>query len=864
MARKKTEVEHTKHDEKRFNIPTNEMRGFVKEAENTPYNVMYERDPSLDPQLVWTGKSNEDLNVPAVLIYIQEKIHPRALIEDLLKEDKQEQAELFADFNGLDKADFEKNVDFYSHEDDRMPHWSNRMILGDSLLVMNSLAEKEGLRGKAQMIYVDPPYGIKFGSNWQISTRRRDVKDGKVEDIAREPEVIRAFRDTWEKGIHSYLAYLRDRFMASRDLLNETGNIFVQISDENVHLVRSLLDEVFGAGNFVSQINFRSMTALGASGMANVYDYVLWYAKNIKMYKYRPLYVERKIGDEKEFGFVAEEDGKYQRIKLDDLNHTDIPLIRRLFRRSELRSSGYTPSCTYPFQYDGKTFTPTAGKSWRTHSVGMANLIAAHRILVLGQTPYYRQYFMDFPAMNMENSWTDTAAGYSEAKKYVVQTSERVILRCLLMTTDPGDLVIDPTCGSGTTAYVAEQWGRRWVTVDTSRVALALARTRLMASRYPFYLLADSSEGVKKESELMNQVPPIYVTRNDIRKGFVYQRIPHVTLKSIANNSEITEGMTREQIDAAIARHAEQELLYDKPYEDRSKIRVSGPFTVESLSPHRMLSTDDTRPTSERDGAQNADDQFVPLVIENLLSAGIQNTKKNERLKFEALHAHPGTWIHATGSFTDSNGTEKRVAVSIGSEHASVTPKQLQEAAKEAVQGISFDILVICGYAFDPHVGEESKKYGDLVVLPAKMNEDLRMGKALKKSANANLFMVFGEPDIDIRKTKDGQIEVEVKGVDVYDPNTGEIRSDTPDEIACWFIDTDYNEESFFVRHAYFLGADDPYKRLKQALRAEIDEEAWASLYSAVSRPFPESKSGKIAIKVINHYGDEILKVYDV
>jgi adenine-specific DNA-methyltransferase len=385
-----------------------------------------------------------------------------------------------------------------------------------------------------------------------------------------------------------------------------------------------------------------------------------------------------------------------------------------------------------------------------------------------------------------------------------------------------------------------------------------------MSARYPFYLLADSPEGIKKESELTGIAPPDYQTNNDVRKGFVYQRVPHVTLKSIANNPDIKEGMTREQIDAAIAKHADQELLYDKPYEDKSKLRVAGPFTVESLSPHRMLSTDEEAPASEKAGDTDADDQFVPLVIENLRAAGVQNTKKNERLKFDDLHEHSGTWIQAAGSFKDANDKTVRVAVSVGSQYAAVGPKHIHEAAKEAVQGIGFDILVICGYAFDPMVGEEAKNYGDLVVLPTKMNEDLKMAKDLKKSANANLFMVFGEPDLSITKLDDNQLQVEVKGIDIYDPNTGEIRSDTPDEIACWFIDTDYNGESFFVRHAYFLGADDPYGKLKKALKAEIDEDAWASLYSAVSRPSKTPASGKIAVKVINHYGDEILKVYNI
>jgi adenine-specific DNA-methyltransferase len=432
------------------------------------------------------------------------------------------------------------------------------------------------------------------------------------------------------------------------------------------------------------------------------------------------------------------------------------------------------------------------------------------------------------------------------------------------MTTDPGDLVLDPTCGSGTTAYVAEQWGRRWITIDTSRVALALARTRLMAARFPFYLLADSPEGIKKETELTGKVPPPYPTEGDIRKGFVYRRVPHITLKSIANNPDIREGMSRAEIDAAIARHAEFETLYDQPYEDSKRVRVSGPFTVESLSPHRVLSTADEDydgDVSPEEAARQGD--FATMILDNLRKSGVQNTVKSERIQFDRLEPYAGVWINATGEFTDRDGNVQRVAVSLGPEHGTVGPNQVKEAAKEAVRGIGFDLLIICGFAFDAHVSEEIERYGSLKVLQTRMNPDLAMGdELLKKTGAGNLFMVFGEPDVEITRTPDRQIVVKINGVDVYDPTTGVIRSNSTDDIACWFIDTNYNEESFFVRHAYFTGAQEPYDKLKRALRAEIDEDAWASLYRTESRPFPAPETGKIAVKVINHYGDEVLKVY--
>ena len=460
--------------------------------------------------------------------------------------------------------------------------------------------------------------------------------------------------------------------------------------------------------------------------------------------------------------------------------------------------------------------------------------------------------------------WTDTATGGGADRFYVVQTTTKVIERCVLMTTDPGELVLDPTCGSGTTAYVAEQWGRRWITIDASRVALALARTRLMAARFPYYVLADSPEGIQKEAEITGQISAATVTpEQDIKKGFVYKCVPHVTLKSIANNPEIKEGMTREEIDAAIARHADTEQLYDHPYQDSKRIRVTGPFTIESLSPHRVLSTDEELPKSEQEAREAAGaNQFETMIIENLRKAGIKSTVKDERLKFDRLDSYAGVWIQAAGEYTE-NGKARRVAISIGPEHGTVGPDQVKEAAKEAVQGVGFDLLVVCGFAFDPHVSEEAKRYGKLNVVIARMNPDLSMGdELLKKTGAGNLFMVFGEPDIEIKKAKDGKLTAEIKGVDVYDPTTGQIRSHSTDDIACWFIDTNYNGESFFVRHAYFTGADEPYEKLKRALRAEIDEAAWSALYSTKSRAFDLPKTGKIAVKVINHYGDEVLKVY--
>ena len=828
--------------------------------------MLYPRDQSLDPQLAWKGKDKqdrEDLAVPVVPIYIQEKIHPKAIIDALprIEQPAGDQPNLFADFNG-GPTEFAQKVEFYHHEQ----NWANRLILGDSLLVMTSLAEKEGLKGKVQTIYFDPPYGIKFGSNWQVSTRKRDVTDGKAEDATRQPEQIRAFRDTWALGIHSYLSYLRDRLMVARDLLTETGSVFVQINSENSHLMRNLLDEVFGSENFVADIYFRKKSIpLGARYLETMHDQILFYAKDVEHLKFRHLYEETDASMLSSHGPYAHyPDGNTAKISLDEVFSPSHPKGTKYYRLFSLLAPSFSESTVYDFDFEGKRYSPPSRGSWVVSKEKLSILARLGRLQPEGNNLSYRLFYDDFPFRKRTNTWTDAPVSYE--KTYVVQTSPDVVARCLLMTTDPGDLALDPTCGSGTTAFVGEQWGRRWITCDTSRVALALARTRLMGAKLPYYLLADSPEGIKKEAELTGKTPPDYKTENDIKKGFVYRRVPHVSLKSIANNADIQEGMTRRQIDAAITRHAETETLYDWPYEDNKRVRVCGPFSVESLSPHRVLSTADDHQdgTISTQEAQKQQD-FVTMILENLKKAGVQNTHKGERLVFDRLDPYAGTWLHAVGEYTDATNKTQRVALSIGPEHGTVGPQQVKEAAKEAVQGVGFDVLVVCGFAFDPHVAEETKRYGKLTVLPAKMNPDLAMGdELLRKTGAGNLFMVFGEPDVDIRKQKDGKIILEIKGVDVYDPTTGQIRSASTDDIACWFIDTDYNGESFFVRHAYFTGADEPYDKLKRVLRADIDEAAWSSLYSTISRPFAKPESGKIAVKVINHYGDEVLKVFEV
>ncbi len=883
-----TPVEVIRHNDKRANIPTNELRGFVDEDEKRPKPTLYPRDPSLDPQLVWRGKDEQDaqdLAVPTVPIYIQEKVHPRVLIENLRETaaagEPEPELSLFDDFNGIE---FEELVDFYQHEQ----NWSNRLILGDSLLVMTSLAEKEGLRGKVQTIFIDPPYGIGFGSNWQVSTQNREVRDGKLDHVSRQPEQIRAFRDTWKDGIHSYLAYLRDRLAVARELLTDSGSTFVQIGDENVHLVRSVLDETFGAENFISLITFRKTSGATGDYLPGVVDYILWYAKDRAQVKYRPLYREKEVGGlgGGQYGHVEEPDGKRRPLTREErANPALIPENVRVFRHDNLtsqsagREKGEGASSWYPVEVDGRSFTP-GNSRWKTNEEGMRRLLLAGRVGVVGNTLTYIRYLDDFKAFPVTNVWEDTAiSGFGDPKVYVVQTNTKVVQRCLLMTSDPGDLVVDPTNGSGTTAVVAEEWGRRWIAIDTSRVAVALTRTRLAALRLPYYLLADSPAGARKEEEITGRPSAQTAFADDVRKGFVYKRVPHIMLRDIAQNPDIRDGMSQAEIEKAIERHSDQELLFDQPFEDRRIVRVCGPFTVESLSPHRVISEE---AVPETEDVATSTESFESTVLSNLLKAGVQNQIREQRLELDSLEPFAGEWITARGAFTDTDGETRQVAVSLGPEYGTVGADQVREAAKEAVKGFGFDLLLVCGFAFDAAspetaqefrpdaeggwaVAAEERKFGKLPVLLVRMNPDLSMGEDLLKQTGAgNLFTVFGEPDVGIDRTEDGRLEIEVRGVDVYDPTTGEVRSDDTDAIACWFVDTNYNGESFFVRDAYFTGANDPYKRLRQALKAEIDEDAWASLYRTRSRPFDPPATGTIAVKIINHHGDEVLKTYPI
>jgi adenine-specific DNA-methyltransferase len=924
-------VEAFKHDDdSRKNIPTAEYQAVMRPGEKESVQVAYQRrNRDLDPQLVWRGKDMQDwsdLVVHAPPLYIQEKVHPKALIDDLLKtaregahEQGQSTADLFSDFNGIPKG--ADKTEFYQHDQ----NWTNRMILGDSLQVMASLAEREGLRGKVQCIYFDPPYGIKFNSNFQWSTTSRDVKDGKADHITREPEQVKAFRDTWRDGIHSYLTYLRDRLTVARDLLTDSGSIFVQIGDENVHRVRAVMDEVFGDANFISLITTKKSGGMGQAHIDNISDFIVWYAKDAAVAKYRPAYFEKDLreGAGARYRSVQASDGTIRPLTAKETSGEQ-PLAEgeRVFLAGPLTSETASESTLFEFSLNGHKLRPRKG-GWKTGATGMERLMKSNRLLKTKEFVNYKIFFKDFAAVAIPNLWEDTMGTAEQNKVYVVQTTSKVIQRCVLMTTDPGDLVLDPTCGSGTTATVAEQWGRRWITIDTSRVALALARARIMGARYPFYLLADSREGQLKEAEVTRTAPSSQPVQGNIRHGFVYERVPHITLKSIANNTEIdviwdqwqakleplreklnaalkktwheweipreaeaqwpdaakklhadwwrARIARQQEIDKSIAAKAEFEYLYDKPYEDKKKVRVAGPFTVESLSPHRTLTVgaDDElidHKVMDAGDRYTVTQSFTQMILENLKTAGVQQAHKDNKIVFSSGPIPwSGNLVCAEAQYQEGEGDDaplRRAAIFIGPEFGTVTRVDLVDAAKEAGEA-GFDVLIACAFNYEAHT-TEFNKLGRLPVLKARMNADLHMADDLKNTGKGNLFVIFGEPDIETIDAGNGTIQVKVNGVDVFHPQSGEVRSDGPDGIACWFLDTDYNEESFFVRHAYFLGANDPYGSLKTSLKAEINKEVWETLNSDISRPFPKPKSGRIAVKVINHLGDEVMKVFRV
>ncbi|MBI5328637.1 MAG: site-specific DNA-methyltransferase [Deltaproteobacteria bacterium] len=815
-----------------------------------PKPKKYEYDPHLDPQLVWAGKKEHtSFEVPTVSLHIHEHIAPEAIIRSVKREPTQ--PELFA----KPEMPLKELVEFYQHEMD----WTNRLILGDSLLIMNSLLEREMMGGKVQTIFVDPPYGVKFSSNFQPSVKQRDVKDSD-EFMVREPEQIKAYRDTWQLGIHSYLAYLRDRLLLSRDLLTDSGSIFVQISDENMHHVRELMDEVFEKENFVSLISFTTTSGIPSNTLSRAGDYILWYAKDLEQIKYRQQFKNKDLEDIAHYNLLYLPDGKIRRLSKEETEDTTlIPKNAKLATSQSLTSQGATKSDS-TVVLNGIEYRPPSDQHWKTTVEGIKNLFDKGRLLISGKSIRYLRFDSDFPVSPINNIWTDTVIG-SQEKEYVVQTSIKTIQRCILMTTDPGDLVFDPTCGSGTTAYVAEQWGRRWLTCDTSRVALTLARQRLMTAVFPYYKLADDEMGVKG--------------------GFIYEEVPHVTLKSIAQNEP-----------------SEKEILFDKPEIDRKRIRVAGPLTVEGIPQHSTLDFADANYEAEVKAlsvenvipakagirkAKNMDsrlhgndrldscsirveaDNHVHTLIELLRKDGV-TFPGNKKMKFENLISVRSGFIHAEGEPVEKNGI-KKVAVSFGPPHGPVTVGQVQEGIREAhING--YNGIIFCGFAFDSSAMDV--KHPKVKVFYSHIRPDVLVGDLLKTTASSQLFTVFGEPDIEIKKIpnlksqiSNPEYEVILKGVDIYDPLTGEVYSDNGNRIAAWFIDTDYDKRAFCISQAFFPDST-AWDKLKRALKATIDEDKFELLTSTQSLPFKLGKEKRIAVKVIDHRGNEVMVVREV
>ena len=969
----------THNQEKRTYIPTVEYQALMPPEAQAPRQLRYPRNTDLDPQLVWRGKDEQDwsdLVVPAPPLYIQEKIHPKAIIDDLLRHsqehpDQAAQLDLFADFNGLPAG--ADRTEFYRHD----ANWSNRMILGDSLYVMASLAEREGLRGKVQMIYFDPPYGIKFNSNFQWSTTSRDVKDGKPEHITRQPEQVKAYRDTWRDGIHSYLTYLRDRLLLARELLTESGSIFVQINDENLHLVRCLLDEVFGRENFVAVVAFRKTTGFPSKLLGSVYDYLLWYAKNLELIKYRQLYKYRPEEiTSGTYQWIEHSDGECRRLRKNDFDNDRLIVRGRRFSTASIMSSGATEEGSKPYWLDGVIYKPATGTHWKTTLMGLDRLRHAERLMGVGSTLTYKRYEDDFPLVAYHTVWDDTLQStFAIEKLYAVQTASEVIERCILMTTDPGDLVFDPTCGSGTTAWCAEKWGRRWITCDTSRVALAIARQRLMTAKFDYYELKDPERGPAG--------------------GFNYKTVPHITLESIAKNTEIDtiaerckpqieqaladlnralgkdwkewevprevphpvwpeeakqayrhllelkrsgklgaekeaeslletvyrltghrwenlgqvpdpvppenwpkaakdalhdfwklKRQKREEIDKSIQRKAPQETLYDQPKVVRGVVRVTGPFTVEAIpvpavedptqapipqsedsvgagsraSPDAGQPQGDA-PTTEPGRINDRGGDYLTMMIKLLKKQGgvlFPGGKKLELMNIRSLNLG---YLHAEAE-AKQNGNTLRVAISFGPQHGPVIAHQVQEAIPTAKMNC-YQMLLFAGFAFDPEAQALIQKVpvAGLQVHFANIAPDVLVGDLLKTTRASQIFTVFGQPDVRVDKRGDGTYRVELRGVDIYDPLTGEVQSTRGEDVAAWFLDTDYDGKTFHICQAFFPGDPHAWEKLQRALKAQIPPEVFEQVRGTVSFPFQPGKHQRIAVKVIDFRGNEVVRV---
>lgn len=873
-------VDAIKHPEdKRVMIPTSELAGEEKVAISENKNVAAydvfcnEFDRGHDPELYWLGKydgltkdgERSQLQVDIRSLYVHEDIQPEMLIKNLyrIKEVQNDnQPLLFSNEelgNNIVEDDLERVTDYYKHH----MGWKNRLIQGDSLLVMNSLLQREGMAGKVQCVYIDPPYGIRFGSNWQNMINKPKMShESKDSEVSGEPEMIKAFRDTWELGIHSYLSYLRDRLVAARELLTQSGSCFVQISDENVHLVRNLMDEVFGSENFVSQIIYQKTTGAGSPGEllapASVCDYIIWFAKDKVNLKFRKLFTKKEFGGAGSSAYKKIELSNGERMSIAEwekqtnkkFNYSERPQGSRIFALGDLTSQSGGDIGRFSIEFRGKTYNTNGNNVWKTNEAGIEELKHQRRIEITSRGGLgYVRYFDDFLAQPISCLWTDTVGQNQMGgdKLYVVQSGLKPIQRCILMTTDPGDLVLDPTCGSGTTAYLSEQWGRRWITIDTSRIALNIAKIRLTTAVFPYYILFDKEH-------------------NNIRQGFVYKTLKHLKLSNIANKES-----------------AEIEVLYDQPLEDKKKLRVSGPFTVETLQAYNVVSPDTLDKTSN-----DAEDNrlFQERIFAHLQTNGVRNGDKTQQAIFHGMELVASPWLNAKGWYTDGEGKERLAYFMIGPKFGTVSKasvtKALQEfRSAERNEGASW--LVLLGFSFEGNINERDYNFGTYTVSKVRMHDDLMQDGLLKKDRGAGSFITIGEPDIVLVRDEEDICHVEVRGLDIYDPIKDDVKARSVDDIAYWEIDNDYNGREFIVSGIHFCGGNkkefDAWrkgldklvkasmktkKKAEATLRIEFNDELWDKLYDYRSEPISYEQGRKIAVRVVSQFGEESTKVLTI
>ena len=865
-VRRKRPIESYQHrDQERLNNPPVGL--VTPETDKDTGKKTYQYDPHLDPQLQWAGKAEHtSFEVPTVSLHVHERIDPRTVIEAVRKRNGNGAPQMPLFESPEENPPVRDAIEFYKHRH----NWSNRLVAGDSLLVMNSLLEKEGMAGTVQMIYIDPPYGIRYGSNFQPFVNNRNVRDGRDDDLTQQPETIRAFRDTWELGIHSYLSYLRDRLLLTRELLTESGSCFVQISDENLHHVRELMDEVFGIENFVSIISIRKTTSQGTAVLlGTTTDFIVWYARDRNSTKYRQIFTRRSdIADER-YDQALLSDGSV--IPTRRLNESQ-RLNAHVFRVDNLTSSRPVgEGDVKEFEFKGRRFTPGRG-TFKTNREGLVRLVNAQRLhTTSGATLNYRRFKSDFPIMAVGNLWTDISGAVqsrSDPKVYAVQSSTEVIERCILMTTDPSDLVLDPTCGSGTTAYAAEQWGRRWIACDTSRVALTLTKQRLMSTAFDYYELAYEAEG--------------------IGGGFKCKTVPHITLGSIANNPEIKKGMSREEIDAAIARYSPQEILYDQPLIDRSKKRVTGPFSVEAVPAPTVEPIDDIidpePATADISVARTGESVRQSEWRDELLRTGIRG-KLGQYVRFARIEPMPGEpdlhYLHADGeSMPNDDGSAsvrdgaasfaQRIVVSFGPEHAPLEQRQVNTAIEEAQTLVPRPkVIVFAAFQFDPEAAKDidETNWPGMTFLKAQMNPDLLTEDLKKKRASNESFWLVGQPDVYLhlirRGPNTGKYQVQVQGFDYYNTKTGEVESGGDDRIALWMLDTDYDGRSVYPQQVFFpmSGNNEGWSRLARNLKAEIDEDLIEAYRGTTSLPFEMGENRRVAVKIVDDRGIESLRI---